>query len=178
MVSYYGLSNIFYIQFWFRIYLTENTSAGDKTASGSVIPRRSSNQLLNYHTPASALYDVNDSSSVETTSAMSGENICGPVFPSPFFMSISNRKFWFTEVVSNNCGYLFWNLSLSRANYFYLIWSHMWSSIYVMPFAKIFCWQFSIFNSVYLYVILLWHAVIFFGLNIRSHYVTHLLLGL
>lgn len=57
----------------------ENAYAVDKTASTSSVPRRSSN-LQNYHTPASALYDVNEASSVETTLARSGENICSFLF--------------------------------------------------------------------------------------------------
>ncbi|KAL2939156.1 SURP and G-patch domain-containing protein 1-like protein [Bienertia sinuspersici] len=53
---------------------SETTPSGDKTASASIVPRRSSNPQLNYHTPASALYDANEASSVEMTSARSGES--------------------------------------------------------------------------------------------------------
>ncbi|KMT01728.1 hypothetical protein BVRB_9g211820 isoform A [Beta vulgaris subsp. vulgaris] len=51
----------------------QSTQNVDRTASTSSVPRRSSN-LQNYHTPASALYDVNEASSVETTLARSGES--------------------------------------------------------------------------------------------------------
>ncbi|XP_021749849.1 SURP and G-patch domain-containing protein 1-like protein [Chenopodium quinoa] len=49
----------------------QTTQSGDKIASA---PQMESNPQLNYHTPASALYDVNEASSFETTSARSGES--------------------------------------------------------------------------------------------------------
>ncbi|XP_021765390.1 SURP and G-patch domain-containing protein 1-like protein [Chenopodium quinoa] len=52
----------------------QTTHSGDKTASASIVPRMESNPQLNYHTPASALYDVNEASSFEATSARSGES--------------------------------------------------------------------------------------------------------
>ncbi|KNA18115.1 hypothetical protein SOVF_073810 isoform B [Spinacia oleracea] len=49
----------------------QTTHSGDKIASASIVPRRENNPQLNYHTPAYVLYDVNEASSVETTSSRS-----------------------------------------------------------------------------------------------------------
>lgn len=52
----------------------QTTQSGDKTASASIAPRVANNPQLNYITPAAALYEGNEASSVETTSARSGES--------------------------------------------------------------------------------------------------------
>lgn len=50
----------------------QTTPSGDMTASASSVHQKSSN--VNLHTPATTLYEVHEASSIQTTSARSGES--------------------------------------------------------------------------------------------------------